>query len=192
LAIAGNAPKVFARCTRKGVPYYALATSAMFSVLSYLNLSATGIVVFNWFVNLINTGAYLSWICACLIYLRFRKVTAAQGIEPTSLPYRSILQPYMAYVSGGVFSFLLLLNGMAVFFPGHWNTSTFITCYIGVVILLGFYFVHRFTLGRKDPWMRPLQEVDMVSGLAEIIADEEMELQLEPRKRFQVWRYLWE
>lgn len=192
LAVAGNAPKIFARCTRKGVPYYALATSVTFSALSYLNLSATGAVVFNWFVNLINTGAYLSWICVCLIYLRFRKITSAQGIDHTALPYRSILQPYMAYVSGGVFSILLLLNGMANFFPGHWDTSTFITCYIGIVILLVFYTVHRFTLGRKDPWMRPLQEVDMVSGLAEVIADEEMELPLEPRKRFPVWRYLWE
>lgn len=192
LAVAGNAPKIFARCTRKGVPSYALATSAIFSVLSYLNLSATGAVVFNWFVNLINTGAYLSWICVCLIYLRFRKITTAQGIRPETLPYRSILQPYMAYISGGIFSFLLLVNGMANLFPGHWDTSTFITCYIGIVILLGFYTVHRLTRGRNDRWMRPLHEVDTRSGLEEILADEQLESPLRPGKRFQVWRYLWE
>ena len=60
LAITGNAPRIFARCTKSGIPHYALALSASLSLLAYLNLANTGVMVFNWLVKLINIGAYQS------------------------------------------------------------------------------------------------------------------------------------
>ena len=91
LALAGDAPMIFTKCTKSGVPYNALIASASISLLSYMNLSSTGQTVFNWFVNLINTGAVSnvfvrtecetytnelqSWIAIYVIYLRFRKAT---------------------------------------------------------------------------------------------------------------------
>lgn len=47
MAIAGDAPKAFAKCTKSGIPYNALAASASISLLSYMNLSSQGQVVFN-------------------------------------------------------------------------------------------------------------------------------------------------
>lgn len=170
MALAGNAPKIFTRCSKSGVPYYALAASASFSLLSYLNLSSTGSTVFNWFVNLINTGGFQSWILVCVIYYFFRKATFAQGI--TDLPYRSRFQPYISYISGAMFSFLLLFNGFAVFTKGNWNTSTFLTSYAGIPIFLLFYFGHRFTAGKNDPWIIPSEEVDLYTGLDEVLASE--------------------
>ncbi|OBT84449.1 hypothetical protein VE02_06433 [Pseudogymnoascus sp. 03VT05] len=170
MALVGNAPKIFTRCSKSGVPYYALAASASFSLLSYLNLSSTGSTVFSWFVNLINTCGFQSWILVCIIYYYFRKATFAQGV--TDLPYRSRFQPYISYISGTVFTFLLFFNGFAIFTKGNWNTSTFIASYAGIPIFLLFYFGHKFTAGKNDPWIIPSEEVDLYTGLDEVLASE--------------------
>lgn len=60
LAIAGNAPAVFKKCTKGGVPYMAVGASACFSVLAYLNCGDSGSTVFTWFVNLTNTSGFIS------------------------------------------------------------------------------------------------------------------------------------
>lgn len=57
MALAGNAP---AKCTKSGIPYNVLIASASIPPAAYMNLSAMGSTVFNWFVNLINTGAFQS------------------------------------------------------------------------------------------------------------------------------------
>ncbi|KAF2179684.1 amino acid transporter, partial [Zopfia rhizophila CBS 207.26] len=184
MALAGDAPKIFTKCTESGIPYNALAMSASLSLLSYLNLSSTGQTVFNWFVNLINTGAYQSWFAVCIIYLRFRKATFAQDI--TDLPYRSIFQPVMAYFSGGMFFLLMIFNGFKVFVKGYWNTSSFLTSYIGILIFLVFYLGHKFSRGKHDPWVIHPLDVDMHTGLEEIIASE---LPPKPREKWhQKWR----
>ena len=170
MALVGNAPRMFARCTKSGIPYFATAASASFCLLAYLNVSDSGATVFNWFVNLINTGGYMSWILICVIYLRFRKATFVQGI--TDLPYRSRFQPYMSYVSGSILLILLLVSGFPNFINGHWNTSNFLTAYIGIPIFLAFYFGHKLFMGRHDAWVIAPHNVDLVSGLDDVIARE--------------------
>ncbi|TPR06450.1 hypothetical protein CAN33_0021475 [Aspergillus niger] len=50
LARAGSAPKIFTRCTRHGVPYYAVLCSSLFSLLAYMDCSSGASTAFNWFV----------------------------------------------------------------------------------------------------------------------------------------------
>ncbi|KAI4195972.1 MAG: hypothetical protein LQ350_006856 [Teloschistes chrysophthalmus] len=171
LALVGNAPRIFARCNRYGVPYYALAASASLSLLAYLNVASAGVTVFNWFVNLINTGGFQSWICVSVIYLRFRKATDIQHI--TDLPFRSKFQPYVSYICIFMFTVLMLLSGFKVFLPGGWNSSTFLTSYIGIPIFFGFYVVHKVMVGRADKWCVSAEEMDLVTGLKELMEEEE-------------------
>lgn len=46
MALVGNAPKIFTRCSRNGIPYYATAVSGSVSLLAYMNLSNSGSTVF--------------------------------------------------------------------------------------------------------------------------------------------------
>ncbi|KAJ0331448.1 hypothetical protein COL922a_011931 [Colletotrichum nupharicola] len=188
MALAGNAPRIFTRCTKSGVPYYATAASASLSLLAYLNVASTGVTVFNWFVNLINTGAYQSWICCCVVYLRYRKAADAQGVA--DVPFRSRFQPYSSIVSICGFGLLLVVNGFKVFLDGQWDTSSFLTSYIGVVIFFALYFGHKFTVGRDDAWVRDPIDVDLVSWLDEAMAQE---TPAPPRTKWhQKWRVLFE
>ncbi|OAA64924.1 Amino acid/polyamine transporter I [Cordyceps fumosorosea ARSEF 2679] len=192
LALSGNAPRIFARCTRHGIPHYATALSACFAALAYMNLGSTGSVVFNWLVNIVNTGAFQSWICCCFIYVRFYKATRLQNVTVANgqLPYRSRFQPYAAWISGVVFAVLLLLNGFKVFVKGYWDTPTFITSYIGIVIFAVLFLGHKFTIGRNDPWMVPLDEMDLHSGMDDVMAAELPPPP--PIKWYTAWRVLFE
>jgi amino acid transporter len=145
-----------------------VAASACFCGLAYLNVTSDGRVVFNWFINITNTGGMTSWICCCIIYFRFRKATDAQGVDR---PYKSFIQPYGAYVALVFFSITLLTNGFAVFWPGRWSTNTFLTSYVGIPIFLALYLGHRL-LNWEQKWAHDPLEVDLHTGLAELIEAE--------------------
>lgn len=188
LAVSDNAPAIFARCTKSGVPTYATLASAAISVLAYLNLGSTSATVFNWFVNLINTGGFQSWICCCIVYFRFRAATDAQQV--TDIPYRSRFQPYTAWISCIAFSILLLVNGFKVFFAGHWNTSTFMTSYIGIAIFFALYLGHKIFRAWHEPWMIPATEVDLHTGLDEVLS---AETPAPPKRKWnEKWRAIYE
>jgi yeast amino acid transporter len=168
LAVSGSAPRIFKTCSKKGVPYYAVGASSIFTVLSYLNVASSGSKVFNWFVNLVNTAGFISWICCCIVFLRFRKALKAQG---QTAPYSSIVQPWGAYWAFGWFSLMLLINGFTTFFPSQWNVSDFFTAYISIVIFCLLYFGHRIVF-RWDKWAWSPTEVDLRTGMEEIQAAE--------------------
>lgn len=186
LAVAGNAPAVFKRCTKSGVPYMAVGASSIFSFLAYLNVGDSGSTVFTWFVNLTNTSGFISWICCCIVYLRFRKACLAQGF--TDLPYQSIMQPYGAWIALVAFTILVLINGFDVFFPGNFNAKSFLTAYIGIPIFLAIYFGHRL-FHFRDSWARKPGQVDLATGLGSILAVETPE---KPRSKWCYGRALWE
>ncbi|CAI7603545.1 unnamed protein product [Penicillium viridicatum] len=169
LAMSGNAPHVFKTCNRWGVPYWAVSASACFSALAYLAVGNSSSIVFNWFVNFTNTSGFISWICCSVVFFRFRRAVKAQGIEQ---PYKSKLQPYGVYFGLAGATLMVLINGFTVFFPSEWSVSNFFTAYIGIPAFLILYFGHR-ALYWSDPWAWRPEEVDMHTGLDEIIAAEQ-------------------
>lgn len=175
MAVAGNAPAMFKRCNKSGVPYYAVLASAAFSPLAYLSVGDTSAVVFNWLVSILNTAGFISWVMCCVIFFRFRAACAAQGVGRATLPYTSAWQPYGAWVAFVAFSLFGLLNGFGVFFPGHWSVSGFFTAYIGFPVFLAIYLGHKCVAGRSEPWCRPASAIDLTSGLAEVKAVEDAE-----------------
>lgn len=53
LAITGNAPKFFARCSKRGIPYVAVCTIFALTCLSFLVVSTNSAQVFEWFLNIV-------------------------------------------------------------------------------------------------------------------------------------------
>ncbi|KAF2134085.1 histidine permease [Dothidotthia symphoricarpi CBS 119687] len=170
LALSGHAPKIFKTCSKSGVPYWAVACSSLFAALAYLNVGSDSAVVFNWFVNLTNTSGFISWISCGIVYIRFRKAVDAQNI--TDLPFRSPLGKTGAWIIIVFFTFLCLINGFNVFFPSEWDVSSFFTAYVGIPLFLVFYFGHKI-LNWSEPWAYDPREVDMQTGLEQVLADEE-------------------
>ncbi|KAE9391532.1 proline transporter [Gymnopus androsaceus JB14] len=187
LAVAGNAPKIFTTCTKKGVPYVAVGTSSLFCALAYLNCANNSSLVFTWFVNLTNTSGFISWICCSIVYIRFRKACREQALSPDDIPYRSSLQPYGAWISIVAFTILTLINGFNVFFPGQFSASSFLTAYVGIPIFLAIYLGHR-AFHWKDAWVHESKEVDLHTGIKIVLANEHPDPPMgQWRKRLAEW-----
>lgn len=161
LATAGNAPKLFAKANRWGVPYWAVTSCTVLTLLAYLNVSSSSGEVFNWLVNMINMAAFFSWVLLSFAYIRFRTALEVQGVDRSTLPYVSICGKPGAYFCIVFFTILGLLNGFYVFFPSEWNVADFLTAYIGTVLFVVLYIAHKFTVGRKEPWVIPAEEIDL-------------------------------
>ncbi|OBT82755.1 hypothetical protein VE02_09110 [Pseudogymnoascus sp. 03VT05] len=174
LAMAGQAPKVFKRCTKGGVPYAAVMACSIFSILAYLNCGQSGSIVFRWFVNITNTSGFISWVCCCIVYLRFRRAVNNAQSKP-QLPFHSRLQPYGAWFAMFFFAVLALINGFNVFFPGQFSASSFLTAYIGIPAFFAVYLGHKFWTGRSDPWYLPVPDIDIQEGLEQLQNEESPE-----------------
>ncbi|KAL1999199.1 hypothetical protein VTN02DRAFT_4899 [Thermoascus thermophilus] len=183
LAESGSAPRFLRVRNRWGLPYMAVALSALFGPLAYLSVVVNGPTLFNWLMNFTNTSGYISWICSCIVYFRFRRALRVQGVEP---PYRSRIQPYGAYVGIAGSTLLCLLNGFSVFFPWNWSVSELLAAYTGIPVFLLLYSVHRIRHWR-DPWAWRSEDVDLHTGLEEILAAEKP-----PEVREWWWKRLWQ
>ncbi|KAF3766004.1 hypothetical protein M406DRAFT_37244 [Cryphonectria parasitica EP155] len=159
LANEGQAPRLLARTNRYNTPYIAVAATAAFGLLGFLNLSSDGTEAFNWFLDITAVAGLICWGSINLCHIRFQHVLRAQGIDRRSLPYRAPLQPYLAYY--GLFFIVLIVftQGFTAFIP--WSTVNFFTAYISlilfVVLYAGYWIVFR-------PGFVKAHEVDLHKG----------------------------
>jgi yeast amino acid transporter len=114
LALAGNAPKIFLRTSKKGLPYVSIIFCASFSLLSYMGVNSGAGKVFGWLANMTSVAGLMTWFGISLTYLRFFYGMKAQGYDRSTLPYSSKLQPYAAWYA---MSFSLLICFVSRFPP---------------------------------------------------------------------------
>ncbi|KAL7423193.1 hypothetical protein Q5752_002493 [Cryptotrichosporon argae] len=170
LALTRQAPKIFARTTKSGLPYVAVGTCALFGTLSYMSLGSTAGEVFNYFANLTAAAGLLTWWGICFIYIRFNKGLRVQGIDRATLPYSTFLNrgAFAAWYALVLISIILFFSGYTVFLSGNWSTSTFITSYFPLAFFPCLFVGWK--LFKKTKFVRA-HEMDFVSDLAEVEAD---------------------
>ncbi|KAF2859108.1 hypothetical protein K470DRAFT_109188 [Piedraia hortae CBS 480.64] len=190
MSLNGQAPKLFARTSKRGVPYVAVLFTWLFACLGYLNVSNGGATVFTWFSNISTISGFIAWVVAMITYLRFRKAMLWHGMLQ-SLPYRTPLQPYATWVVMIIIIILTLTNGFSIFFPSQWSVSNFLAAYITLPFFFILYFGHKFWTatrlassgqGRKA-WRLclPLPNIDVTTGKAEMDALESSDVPPVPR-----------
>lgn len=97
LALAGNAPKIFARTNKSGLPYISIIFCSLFALLAYMGVKSGSGKVFGWFQNLTSIAGLMTWFGIAVTYIRFNKGWRAQGLDRSTLPYASKLQPFAAW-----------------------------------------------------------------------------------------------
>jgi amino acid transporter len=181
LAEDGQAPKVLLRTNRFGTPYLAIGASLIFMPLVYLSLGSNSSVVFGWFVNITTIAGLIGWLVIEGTYLRFYYALKAQGISRdrkltfapfaeimlmfSGLAYKSPMQPYLAWVTGGALVLVILFSGYSVFFPGRWSVGTFLTYYIDIAIFIllwvaGFCYARSGIIALQDVDLSEIADVD--------------------------------
>ncbi|KAF9448029.1 general amino acid permease AGP2 [Macrolepiota fuliginosa MF-IS2] len=140
LALEGKAPKLLAKCNKKGVPVYSVGVMILFSLLAFMQVSEKGTVVLNWLLNLLSSAGIITRAFVSLAYIRFHKAMKVQGISRKELPHRTYLQPFCGYYSMVALIFIVFVYQYPLFLRGRWNTVTFIFSYgiLAIVPLLYF------------------------------------------------------
>ncbi|KKK22137.1 hypothetical protein P175DRAFT_0537614 [Aspergillus ochraceoroseus IBT 24754] len=185
LAGEDQAPKIFLRCNRNGVPYVAVLVTWVVGMLAFLNLSSSGAQVFYWFTNITTVGGFINWILIAITYIRFRKAIEFHGMLDV-LPFKTPLQPWGSYYVIFLVTLLTITNGYAVFFPGRFSASDFLVSYIGIAIFVVLYVGHK--IWYRTPWMIKVSEIDIFSNKEEIDRLCENDLEREPRNWLErVW-----
>ncbi|TFY63642.1 hypothetical protein EVG20_g6228 [Dentipellis fragilis] len=151
LALRGQAPRIFAYCTKAGLPIVAVLFSCAFTLLAFMNVSNSSATVFNWFVSLSTVGGFFTWAAINVTYIRFWHGLRAQGIDRKQFVYYSALQPGLAWWGLFWVVFFTLINGFEVFFV--WDTSAFLTAYINIPIFFALWIFWR-VFKRTKFWRR--------------------------------------
>ncbi|KAK5941647.1 hypothetical protein PMZ80_005596 [Knufia obscura] len=185
LALSGQAPRLFGRTNKRGVPYAAVLLTWLPGLLAYLTVSDTSAQVFDWFVNISTISGYVAWIVVLVTYIRFRKALVYQGLLDT-LPYKTPFQPYATWIVLIVLSILTLTNGFQNFFPGVWSVSGFLAAYITIPIFLVLYLGHKIV--RRTKFAIPIREIDVITGKAEMDAFCAMDEEPVPKN---MWQKIW-
>ncbi|KAI1621554.1 putative amino acid permease [Exophiala viscosa] len=112
-------PQIFGVVTKKGVPYVAVITVWCFGPLAYLSLGKGGASqAWAWLQSLGTVSGLIAWATLCFSYIRFHAAMKAQGVSRDTLPWKSPLQPYTAWVGFLGSSIITLVTGYAVFLRG--------------------------------------------------------------------------
>jgi yeast amino acid transporter len=165
LALEGKAPAFFKKCTRNGVPIYAVSFVLLIALLSFLQVSNNAAVVLQWFVNLVTASQLINFSVMCFIFIRFKKACDAQGLDRNHLPYKGFWQPYIAYYGLAGTFIMIFVQGYTVFLPGQWDIPTFLFSYTMVGVFPLLYFGWKIL--KKTKFQDPLM-VDLYKDVEEI------------------------
>lgn len=176
LAVEGNAPKIFSRTDRRGVPIYALGLSSLFCLLAFLNVDTSSTTVFKYFVNLVTIFGLLTWISILVAHIYFVRARRAQGVPDTALAFVAPGGIWGSYISLFFCCLIAIFKGFNYFIPnykkngyGQWDYKNFITAYLGIPLYL--IMIGGYKIIMKSEGVRP-ETADLYSGKARIDEEE--------------------
>lgn len=139
LASKGQAPRIFLKTNKKGLPYYGVIGAAIFMPLSYMSVSAGSAKVFDWFQALTSSNLLIGWISISLAHIAMQRSLKAQGFSRDDLPYKLPYAHVGAYVLLFFFVLLLLTSGFPNFLKDNFEFSSFFSSYFSIVFFVVFY-----------------------------------------------------
>ncbi|KAJ6516194.1 amino acid permease [Mycena sanguinolenta] len=173
LAAAGNAPRIFLKALPNGLPIASLIFCSCFACLAYMGVTSGSNKVFTWFSNMTSIAGLMTWFGICVTYIRFYGGMKAQGYNRKDLPFASPLQPFAAWYAMIFCIVICFFSGWAVFLKDQWDTATFVTNYLPFILFPILYISAKIYHWRhgKGFALRPLEDLDYVTDIAEIEAD---------------------
>ncbi|KAH8761149.1 amino acid permease [Diaporthe sp. PMI_573] len=115
IAIDGNAPRVFTRTTKAGVPFVSLGLCMLFCGLAYMSVSSSAATVFNNLTSLVTVFGLLTWISILVCHICFCRARKIQHIDLAYIPYRAPLGACGSFIALAFLVILILTKGIEVF-----------------------------------------------------------------------------
>ncbi|ODN81633.1 hypothetical protein L202_02037 [Cryptococcus amylolentus CBS 6039] len=173
LAQQGQAPKVFLRTNRHGVPYVSVTVTLLIGCLAYLSVSSGTAKVLNWWIDLVTAAQLVSWTVIANLPafpIRPQSTKFAQQRLPSNpgLPAASVglVPPCLV-----THCFTLLISGYYCFLPGAFTAADFVFAYGSVFIFLAIFIgakIYAYYVRKDRQLVIPADQIDFKSDLDHI------------------------
>lgn len=143
MAKEGQAPRIFSKLDRRGVPVPAMILTAVVGMLAFFTSIFGDGVVYIWLMNSIGITGFIFWLGICVSHYRFRKAFLAQGHALDELPYRAKWYPFGPVFAIAVCLIVTLAQDYQAFLAPHINWGNVIAAYLGIPFFLVLWFGYK-------------------------------------------------
>ncbi len=157
MAKDGQAPRIFAKLNKRGVPVAGMILTCSIGMLAFLASIFGDGKVYIWLMNAIGITGFIFWLGISISHYRFRKAFTAQGHSLEKLPYKALwfpIGPIFAILIGMI---VILSQNIQAFFSDHIDWGSVVAAYLGIPLFLGLWFGYK--LVRKTKFVK-LDEVE--------------------------------
>lgn len=169
MSVQRKAPYIFQICSKNGVPYVSVIVAGLFSIIAYLAVNEGSQNNFNILVNMSSASTSIIWFGLNLSFLRFfyalRKRKDFLSRDDKAYPFKSPLQPYLAFYGLVGCLIFIIFMGFTNFIRGFWDTRSFFSAYGGLMIFSVCYIGYKIIGTSK---VQRLDHLDMDTGRREI------------------------
>lgn len=143
MAKEGQAPRIFSKLDRRGVPVPAIILTAVVGMLAFFTSIFGDGVVYIWLMNSIGITGFIFWLGICVSHYRFRKAFLAQGHALDELPYRAKWYPFGPVFTIAVCLIVTFAQDYQAFLAPHINWGNVIAAYLGIPFFLVLWFGYK-------------------------------------------------
>ena len=156
----GQAPKIFGRVTRHGVPVAAVVLILAIASLAFLTNVWGASVVYILLVNTTSMACLIAWFGIALAHIRFRKACKVQGIDPNTFVFKAKFYPWGAYLGAGI-SVAVIVGQVYFLLNGSMTWGEMLLEFTGIPLVLVLFVVYKIV---KKTKVVPLEEMDLSHG----------------------------
>lgn len=188
LAVVKQAPKIFTKTNRNGVPYVAVAGISSVSLIFFgaSFLPNGGAQIWNWAQNLVGVSNQIAWLCIGVASWRFRAAWKKQGRPISDLKYPNPAGAFAAPIVVVGTTIIILVQGWSSFAP--WNAVNFVASYVEIPVFILLYVGWRLIKRIRSP---TLLQIDLDSGRYRDTSEDEEDNELVERRESGRLGWLW-
>ena len=156
MARKGEAPKIFAKVSKRGVPVAALLLTTAIGLLAFISNTKGGSVAYTWLVNASGLTGFIAWVGIAISHYRFRRAYVAQGKDLNALKYKAKWFPF-----GPLFALIISIGVIIGQDPAsfaHLNLEKIAVTYLSVPLFVILYVSYKI---RHKTKLIKLESVDL-------------------------------
>jgi lysine-specific permease len=158
MAREGQAPAIFGRVNRRGVPVYALALTALVGMMAFFASLVGDGTLYSWLLNASGMSGFIAWLGIAVSHWRFRRAYVAQGRDLNKLPYRARWFPFGPLFSLALCLVVMLGQNTSALSGGTVDWQGLLVSYVGIPFFLALWLGYKWMKGTR---VIPLDQVDL-------------------------------
>ncbi len=161
LSVSGDAPKIFSKTGKNGIPYPSLFATTLVALLAFIS-SIAGPEIYLWLVAASGLTGFIAWIGIAISHYRFRRAFIKQGHDLKELKYTAKFFPFGPLLCLVLCILVIIGQDPQSFIHLQWGKI--LVTYMSVPLFLILYIGYKLI---KHTKMIPLDKVDVSSTTEE-------------------------